>query len=473
MLELTFDPDARTIYTYFTDITEGDDAEQLELPGVFLLDAADQIVGVRLNFAKKPKANLLEYAQQHDSVTFDSTAKTLTLQFADLPVATEQELDYDAILDLDAEGRALGCEVQAMIEFGIEQRLEALTPLLVDFDQEYDDSDYEDTERPSDDDDEHDEHGSESVEPIQRPAPTINSDEQVHAGFVALIGKPNVGKSTLLNAYLGQKVSIVSPKPQTTRVPVRGILNAPHAQIVFVDTPGIHKPRHKLGNFMVDVARRVIPNADVLCFVVDISEPPTRADREIAQLVLTSRKPHILVLNKVDATREADTHLQAYRELAPWDMEVAVSAKDRLGLETLLQEIEQRLPMGPRLYPDDQLSDMSEREMAAEMIREKVMLNTDEEIPHSIAVEVEEWDDRGKAIYIRANISVEKDSQKGIIIGAGGSMLRKIGAAARYEIERAIERHVFLDLWVKVRENWRQNPNELRWLGYDVKHFKN
>jgi GTP-binding protein Era len=298
------------------------------------------------------------------------------------------------------------------------------------------------------------------------------SDEQVKAGFVALIGKPNVGKSTLLNAYLGQKVSIVSPKPQTTRVPVRGILNGPDAQVVFVDTPGIHQPRHKLGTFMVDVARKSIPNADVLCFVVDISAPPTRQDREIAELVRTSRQPHILVLNKVDATREAEFHLQQYRELGPWQQELAVSARDRLGLETLLEAIVANLPSGPRLYPEDQLSDMSERELVAEMIREKVMLNTDQEIPHSIAVEVEEWEDREKAIYIRANISVEKDSQKGIIIGAGGSMLKKIGAAARYEIERSLDQHVFLDLWVKVRENWRQKPNELRWLGYDVKFFK-
>ncbi|HYF62645.1 MAG TPA: GTPase Era, partial [Herpetosiphonaceae bacterium] len=199
---------------------------------------------------------------------------------------------------------------------------------------------------------------------------------------------------------------------------------------------------------------------------------PTRQDREIAEMVRTSRQPHILVLNKVDATREADFHLQQYRELGPWQQEVAVSARDRLGLETLLAAIVANLPAGPRLYPEDQLSDMSERELVAEMIREKVMLNTDQEIPHSIAVEVEEWEDREKAIYIRANISVEKDSQKGIIIGAGGAMLKKIGGAARYEIERSLGQHVFLDLWVKVRENWRQKPNELRWLGYDVKFFK-
>ena len=304
------------------------------------------------------------------------------------------------------------------------------------------------------------------------PDPRPLSPDHVRAGFVAIIGKPNVGKSTLLNAYLGQKISIVSPKPQTTRVPVRGIMNSPDAQIVFVDTPGIHQPRHKLGAFMVDVARKSIPNSDVLCFVVDITVPPSRQDREIGEMVRTSKQPHILVLNKVDATRNADFHLQQYRELGPWQAEVAISARDRLGLETLLEEIVAHLPRGPRLYPEDQLSDMSERELVAEMIREKVMLNTEQEIPHSVAVEVEEWEDRDKAIYIRANISVEKDSQKGIIIGAGGVMLKKIGAAARFEIERSLGQHVFLDLWVKVRDNWRQKPNELRWLGYDVKYFK-
>jgi GTP-binding protein Era len=472
MFELTFDQEARALYCYFTNITEGDDADELEVPGVYLLDAAGQLVGLRVDLGEKKRPTLLEHAQQHEGVAWDAATHSLTLSFVANPVASEEELPYGAVIDLDKKKRALGLEVQSMIEFDIESRLEALQALLVDFDQEFD---------PDADDQSDEDVDSEAVITAAQPADqrprdpgrsATLSDEKVRAGFVALIGKPNVGKSTLLNSYLGQKVSIVSPKPQTTRVPVRGILNGPDAQIVFVDTPGIHQPRHKLGSFMVDMARRTIPNADVLCFVVDITVPPSRQDREIAEMVLKARQPHILVLNKVDATREADLHLRQYRHLGDWQCEVAVSAKNRLGLETLLEEITSRLPEGPRLYPEDQLSDMSERELVAEMIREKVMLNTEQEIPHSVAVEVEEWEDRDKAIYIRANISVEKDSQKGIIIGAGGVMLKKIGAAARYEIERSLGQHVFLDLWVKVRENWRQKPNELRWLGYDVKFFK-
>ncbi len=472
MFELTFDQEARALYCYFTEITEGDDAQELEVPGVYLLDAAGQLVGVRVELGEKKRRKLLEHAQRHEGVALDEASNRLTLTFAASPVASEEELPYGAVIDLDSKNRALGLEIQSMIEFDIEARLEALAPLLVEFDEEFEADDGAEADADVD---------SEAVitaaQPVdQRPRASgvsaTLSDESVRAGFVALIGKPNVGKSTLLNAYLGQKVSIVSPKPQTTRVPVRGILNRPDAQIVFVDTPGIHQPRHKLGSFMVDMARRAIPNADVLCFVVDISEPPSRQDREIAEMVLKARQPHILILNKVDATREADLHLRQYRHLGDWQCEVAVSAKNRLGLETLLEEITARLPEGPRLYPEDQLSDMSERELVSEMIREKVMLNTEQEIPHSVAVEVEEWEDREKAIYIRANISVEKESQKGIIIGAGGVMLKKIGAAARYEIERSLGQHVFLDLWVKVRENWRQKPSELRWLGYDVKFFK-
>ncbi|MBA3468759.1 MAG: GTPase Era [Herpetosiphonaceae bacterium] len=473
MFELTFDREARALYCYFTEITEGDDANEWEVPGVYLLDAAGQLVGVRVELGEKKRPKLLEHAQQHEGVAMDEVSNRLTLTFAANPVASEEELPYGAVIDVDAKKRALGLEIQSMIEFDIEPRLEALAPLLVDFDEEFD----ADADDAAADDQIDSEAVITAAQPRdQRPrdpgvAATL-SDENVRSGFVALIGKPNVGKSTLLNAYLGQKVSIVSPKPQTTRVPVRGILNGPEAQIVFVDTPGIHQPRHKLGSFMVDMARRAIPNADVLCFVVDISVPPSRQDREIAEMVLKSRQPHILVLNKVDATREADLHLRQYRHMGEWECEVAVSAKNRLGLETLLEEITARLPIGPRLYPEDQLSDMSERELVSEMIREKVMLNTEQEIPHSVAVEVEEWEDRDKAIYIRANISVEKESQKGIVIGAGGVMLKKIGAAARYEIERSLGQHVFLDLWVKVRENWRQKPNELRWLGYDVKFFK-
>jgi GTP-binding protein Era len=291
----------------------------------------------------------------------------------------------------------------------------------------------------------------------------------VRSGLVALVGRPNVGKSTLLNAYLGTKVSIVSPKPQTTRIAVRGILNRDDTQVVFIDTPGLHRPKSRLGEYMVEAARRAIPDADVVCFVIDASEPPRTEDRRIAAMVKRSGKPSILVLNKVDIARHADVVLQQYRELGPWDTEVAVSAQRAEGLTGLLDEIVARLPEGPRLFPADQYTDLTEREQVGELIREKVLLNTQQEVPHGVAVEVEEWEQRGERLYIRATVNVEREGHRAIIIGEQGQMLKKIGSAARYEIERLLDRGVYLDLWVKVRKDWRSDPSSLRWLGYDVK----
>jgi GTPase len=298
-------------------------------------------------------------------------------------------------------------------------------------------------------------------------APTVAPPGSFHSGFVALVGQPNVGKSTLLNALLGQKVAIVSPKPQTTRMPLRGILTRPDAQIIFVDTPGIHDPRTKLGTFMVEQARRAIPDADLVCFVVDLTRPPGRLDERIAGLIRRDRLPRLLVLNKVDLrTRDGQTNVDAYRALGPWDMELAVSALRHQGLETLLDEIVQRLPRGTLLYPDDQLTDQSAREHVAELVREQVLHYTQQEVPHGVAVEVEEWEEKERAIYIRATIYVEKDSQKGILIGAGGTMLKRIGSAARRSAEAVLGRTVYLELWVKVRQNWRDDPSSLYWLGY-------
>ena len=223
---------------------------------------------------------------------------------------------------------------------------------------------------------------------------------------------------------------------------------------------------------MVEAARRAIPDSDVLCFVVDAGDPPGKLDREIAELVKRAHKPAILVLNKVDIARKADIWLPQYRELGPWDMEVAVSAKTGDGLETLLNEIVARLPEGPRLFPAEQTTDLSEREQVAELVREKVLLNTQEEVPHGVAVEIEEWEQRGNRLYIRATVNVEREGHKAIVIGEGGRMLKKIGAAARYEIERLLGRPVFLDLWVKVRKDWRSDPASLRWLGYDVRTLR-
>jgi GTP-binding protein Era len=287
-------------------------------------------------------------------------------------------------------------------------------------------------------------------------------------GFVALVGKPNVGKSTLLNALLGQKVAIVSWRPQTTRVPLRGILTREDAQVIFIDTPGIHEPNHALGEFMVKLANRIIPEADIICMMVDISTPPTELDRRIARQVSQANLPRLLVLNKVDVRPRHGSQLEAYRDLGEWDMEIAVSARKGTGLPALLDELVARLPLGEPLYPEDWMVDQSVRHLAAEMVREKALFFTQQEVPHAVAVEVEEWQEKDHATYIRMTINVERDSQKGILIGAGGAMLKRIGQAARADIERMLECPVYLDLWVKTRPNWRNDLSSLGWLGYKL-----
>ncbi len=301
---------------------------------------------------------------------------------------------------------------------------------------------------------------------------TQTGDTPIRVGFVALVGKPNVGKSTLLNAVLGQKVAIVSRRPQTTRVPLRGILHRPDAQIIFIDTPGIHEPHHELGQRMVKLARRAIPEADVVCMMVDMSKPPTQLDRRIAAEVQRARVPRLLLLNKVDVPPRGESNLPAYQELGPWDMEIALSATRGDGLGMLLDELVARLPEGAPLYPEDWVVDQSVQHIATELVREKVLTYTNQEVPHAVAVEPEEWEDKENATYIRMTINVERDSQKGIIIGANGAMLKRIGTAARREIEQMLERPVFLDLWVKTRPDWRNDPSSLGWLGYNIKDWQ-
>jgi len=442
---------------------------------------------------------------------------TLTIVIADEEPAEVQPLHETMILDFDAADRLQGCELVAAREFGLAERLDRLEPFRItleedtdappiDLDEELDEEldqgladsiqsedaaadpfvtigeadDLMHDLAPSDQDvlavalDEPSTIGEtdelvEDAAPRDSPPPVPRTPvvEGFRSGFVALVGKPNVGKSTLLNALLGQKIAIVSPKPQTTRVAQRGILNLEEAQIIFVDTPGIHDPRTKLGSFMVEQARRSIPDADVVCFVVDLSTPPNRTEQRIADLARRSRAPRILVLNKLDQRpRGGVNFLDAYRELGPWDMEVAVSALRRKGLETLVDELVRRLPAGPPLYPVDQITDQSEREHAAELVREQVLRFIEQEVPHGVAVEVEEWEEKGQAVYVRMTIYVEKDSQKGILIGAAGAMLKRIGSGARRGIEETIGRQVYLELWVKVRPNWRDDLSSLHWLGY-------
>ncbi len=292
------------------------------------------------------------------------------------------------------------------------------------------------------------------------------------SGFVAVIGRPNVGKSTLMNRIVGQKVAIVSPKPQTTRSRIMGILTREEVQVIFVDTPGLHRPRHELGRTMVATATRSIPDADVVLFMVDVSVPPTDEDRMIAGLIREhTEAPVILVLNKMDLlpAEKVKPHTEAYWELVPyrheWMMTVATQG---VNLDKLLDQIVGALPEGPRYYPGDQVTDQTERQIAAELVREQVLRFIRQEVPHAVAVVVEEFKEReGGAIYVAATVFVEKESQKGIVIGRGGRMLRKIGSAARPEIERMTGGRVYLDLWVKVRKGWRRDERELRRLGYD------
>jgi GTP-binding protein Era len=292
------------------------------------------------------------------------------------------------------------------------------------------------------------------------------------SGFVGVIGKPNVGKSTLVNAYVGQKVAIISEKPQTTRRRLLGILTLPEAQIIFVDTPGIHLPRHKLGEYMVETAIRVIPDSDVILFMVDVSLPPSDEDYRIADLLRSqARAPIVLVLNKADILRpeHVKPHFDAYSGLVDSVDWMMISATRGDNRDKLLKMVIDHLPPGPRYYPADQVTDQTERALAAELVREQALRFLMQEVPHSVEVAIEEWKQRRENLtYISATIYVERESQKGIVIGSRGAMLKKIGQAARVEVERLVGHQVYLELWVKVREKWRRDPAALRQLGYTL-----
>ena len=294
--------------------------------------------------------------------------------------------------------------------------------------------------------------------------------EDHRSGFVALVGRPNVGKSTLMNTYLGQKIAIVSEKPQTTRQRILGILTEPHYQIVFVDTPGIHTPHHRLGEYMVTTAKRALKDADVILWLVDGSVPPTPDDDSIGQILREAAKvPVILAVNKIDLVREEDWDGIAapYLALANVHAHALISATRGDNRDRLLAMIVEALPLGPRYFPEEQVTDQDERFLAAELIREQVLRECHQEVPHSVAVIVDEFKDRSDDLsYISATIAVERESQKQIVIGRGGSMLKRIGQGARLEIEKALGRRVYLELWVKVLPKWRRDPALLKRLGY-------
>lgn len=293
--------------------------------------------------------------------------------------------------------------------------------------------------------------------------------EDHKSGIVAVVGRPNVGKSTLINAILGQKVAIISPKPQTTRRNQLGIYTTETMQILFTDTPGLHKPRNTLGEYMMAVAEQALKDADVIVWILDVSEAPQKADEYIAETINAARgrTPILLVLNKIDAVPNKQD-FSAYTGIIEHHAAYPISASKGTNLQDLLNAIADLLPLGPRYYPPDEVSDLNMRFMAAEMIREKVMLHTEEEIPHSVAVEITEYKDKEANTEIFATIYVEKDSQKGIVIGKKGAMLKKIGTEARKDIEEMIERHVFLDLHVKVLKNWRENEKFVARVGYKM-----
>jgi GTP-binding protein Era len=291
-------------------------------------------------------------------------------------------------------------------------------------------------------------------------------EQGFRSGFIAIIGRPNVGKSTLMNCLLGEKVSIISDKPQTTRNRIRGILTLPHAQAVFVDTPGIHKPLHRMNQLMVNAAIRTFGEVDVIMLLVEATERPGTGDRFIIDSLATVKTPVFLIINKVDLI-EKERLLPLMQEcstLYPFADIVPVSALQG-DLGGLLEALVKRLPAGPKYFPDDQLTDQPERFIVAEIIREKVFELTKEEIPYSSAVVIEQMQEEQDLTRVGAVIFVDRESQKGIVIGKGGAMLKEIGTRARLDAEKLLGVKVFLQLWVKVKKGWREDDAMLRNIG--------
>jgi len=291
------------------------------------------------------------------------------------------------------------------------------------------------------------------------------------SGFVAVVGKPNVGKSTLVNALVGEKVAIVSAKPQTTRNRILGISTTPEAQIVFIDLPGVHQPRHHLGRAMMDAAKQSVPEADVAILLVDVTSPPGTEDREAAALVARGKGARLLVGNKADrlAKDHVDAAFAPYRALGEFDGYLLVSALRHKNLDLLRQAILEHLPEGPQYFEADDYTDRPSQEVAAELIREQVLLATREEVPHGVAVVVDEWKQRRADLTdITATIFVERESHKAIVVGKGGEVLKRIGAGARPGIEALAGNQVFLQLWVKVAKDWRDDSAAVKRFGYGI-----
>ena len=287
-------------------------------------------------------------------------------------------------------------------------------------------------------------------------------------GFIAIVGRPNVGKSTLMNAILGEKVAIVSNKPQTTRNRIIGIHTKGDSQYVFLDTPGIHTPKNSLGEFMVKTANSSMTDADAVILVVDVSKEISPVEENVIKYLKQSGLPSIIALNKVDLCRReqiAET-IKAYSEKHSFDAFVPICAKNGKNVMELLDECEQFLSESDWFFPEDMVTDQPERQMAAEIIREKILRTLDKEVPHGTAVVIEEFKDEGSLVRIRAEIFCEKASHKGIIVGKGGASLKLIGTYAREDLEKMLGAKVYLNLWVKVKENWRESARTVSNFGY-------
>ncbi|MCR5335869.1 MAG: GTPase Era [Synergistes sp.] len=303
----------------------------------------------------------------------------------------------------------------------------------------------------------------------------MNDGTDFRCGFAALLGRPNVGKSSIINALLKEKVAAVSPKPQTTRNAVRCIYTSEHEQIIFVDTPGVHAPKHALGEFMMKEAEESLMTVDAVCYVVEAQDRSvSEKDAAVLKMLEAMPLPVVLAVNKTDKSASPGDYKKAadvYRKFIKPAAVVPLSAKNGSGLEELASAISALLPQQPAVYDEDVLMDTTERFLAAEIIREKILLHTQEEVPHSVAVVIDEFKNPEeypelKICTIRATIIADRQGQKGIIIGKSGSMLRRIGSDAREELEKRMGQKVFLQLWVKVKPDWRKSPEELRRIGY-------
>ncbi|MCR8870465.1 GTPase Era [Bacillus sp. AFS026049] len=295
------------------------------------------------------------------------------------------------------------------------------------------------------------------------------------SGFISIIGRPNVGKSTFLNRVIGQKIAIMSDKPQTTRNKVQGVLTQNDSQMIFIDTPGIHKPKHKLGDFMMKVATNTLKEVDLILFMINATEGYGRGDEFIIEKLQSVKTPVFLVVNKIDAMHPDDLLpiIEKYQQLYPFAAVVPISALEGNNVDTLLEQIKEHLPEGPQFYPADQVTDHPERFIISELIREKVLHLTREEIPHSVAVVIDSIKkmDNSDTINVMATIVVERDSQKGIVIGKQGKMLKEVGSRARVDIENLLGSKVFLELWVKVQKDWRNKASQLRDYGFNESEY--